>query len=96
MEFTLDTLVTVCAAAFLFWRLNSSSESVRKELKGDILRVEKKSEDAHRELKGDILRVEKKSEDAHRELKGDILRVEKKSCAPRRRSQRDSNAAGQH
>ena len=50
VEFTLDTLVTVCAAAFLFWRFHSSSESVRRELKGDILRVEKKSEDAHKEL----------------------------------------------
>ena len=58
MEFTLDTLVTVCAAAFLFWRLNSSSESVRKELKGDILRVEKKSEDAHKEIQTRLVNIE--------------------------------------
>ena len=58
MELTLDSLVTVCAAAFLFWRLHSSSESVRRELKGDILRVEKKSEDAHKEIQSRLVNIE--------------------------------------
>ena len=59
MEITLDTIVTVGAAVLLFWRLHSSIDTVRMELKGDILRVEKKSEDAHKEIQTRLGTIEK-------------------------------------
>ena len=59
MEITLDTIVTVGAAVLLFWRLHSSIDAVRMELKLDILRVEKKSEDAHKEIQTRLGNIEK-------------------------------------
>ena len=59
MEPTLDTIVTIGAAILLFWRLHASTDAVRKELKADILRVEKKSEDAHKEIRNRLGDIEK-------------------------------------
>ena len=81
----LQIVVTVAAALALWLRLDSKIDALRKELKGDIQRVEddvkalSTNVDGNRmELKGDIQQVNSSVHDLRKELKGDIQRVDSK------------------